>query len=114
MRISDWSSDVCSSDLGQPALVAPVVIPFAAIILVAVQHPEAAIDMDAFEVIVDEVVAPAVELETGGWWAIEGKKAAVDRVPFRQFLQGIDRKRGVEGQSMSVRVDLGGRRIIKK
>src|SRR3546814_2169005 len=34
MRISDWSSDVCSSDLQQPALAA-ILIPFGEIIGVA-------------------------------------------------------------------------------
>src|SRR3546814_19136442 len=70
MRISDWSSDVCSSDLGKT---------FA-----------------------------------------EDR----DRMPFGLFLAfagvevlprfGRDRKSVVLGKSESVRVDLGGRRIIKK
>src|SRR3990167_8157538 len=38
--------------LGQEALVAPVVVPLAAVVLVAVQHPEAAVELDALEVFV--------------------------------------------------------------
>src|SRR5690606_19748705 len=45
--------------LGQEALVAPVVVPFAAVVLVAVEHAEAAADLDALQVVVHEVVAPA-------------------------------------------------------
>src|SRR3546814_6379392 len=35
-------------------------------------------------------------------------------VPDRTFDVGIDRKSGVEGKSVAVRVDIGGRRRIKK
>src|SRR5690606_6770437 len=51
--------------LGQEALVAPVVVPFAAVVLVAVEHAQATVHLDALEVVVDEVVAPAVELVAG-------------------------------------------------
>src|SRR5690554_254947 len=76
--------------LGQEALVAPVVVPFAAIVLVAVEHPEAAVDPDALEVIVDQVVAPAVELVAGGGRAVgEAEEAVVQRVVVGQFLQHV-------------------------
>src|SRR3546814_8250189 len=86
MRISDWSSDVCSSDLHrqhhQPG------------------HDERAIGHRA------DLAHPAAdrraeddEIERGG--------------DHRQDQAG-DRKSIVEGKSVSVRVDLGGRRIIKK
>src|SRR3546814_14312195 len=95
MRISDWSSDVCSSDL---------------------------------------LIARAVE--AGGTHAVYGgsvQSPAVARVATMAGLMGVpvtivigattaakalpkhaDRKSVVEGKSVSVRVDLGGCRIIKK
>src|SRR3546814_17383890 len=69
MRISDWSSDVCSSDL--------------------IASRAAARCRDA----------------AGGNAAGRG---------WCSTIQGIDRKSVVKGKSVSVRVDLGGRRIIKK
>src|SRR3546814_17674596 len=70
MRISDWSSDVCSSDLRGPELAGGV--------------------------------------ETSGWR--EADKAD----PHPNLLPEGDRKSVVSGKSVSVRVDRGGRRIIKK
>ncbi|EEF93703.1 hypothetical protein CATMIT_01664, partial [Catenibacterium mitsuokai DSM 15897] len=75
--------------LGQEALVAPVVVPFAAVVLVAVQQPEAPVDLDAFKVIVDQIVAPAVEFETGRRRPVEDEEAAVDRMVLRQLLQRL-------------------------
>src|SRR3546814_11394108 len=90
MRISDWSSDVCSSDL----VVRPDDCPgIAALgfedVLERLEHVRVA-QVPAFgaAIIHDTVIALG-----------EG---------------GTDRKSVVEGKSVSVRVDLGGRRIIKK
>src|SRR3546814_13820557 len=86
MRISDWSSDVCSSDL----------------ILVAL--PDAA---------TPEQIATAKS-------KIEGVKDLIDKgeMDFTaaaiRYSDAPDRKRVVLGKSVSVRVDLGGRCIIKK
>src|SRR3546814_13971911 len=68
MRISDWSSDVCSSDLERPR----------------------AWPLDAL---------------------FDDRRPA-DRLGIRRWQ--LDRKSVVQGKSVSVRVDLGGRRIIKK
>src|SRR3546814_20857882 len=100
MRISDWSSDVCSSDLDQapfrtvgPArhnIVARVVVRLfdgiAAETRLIFQHrsDRRHVDLDG------EIVAAAVSFAAG------------------------DRKSVVSGKSVSVRVDLGGRRIINK
>src|SRR3546814_15949156 len=95
MRISDWSSDVCSSDLAttvgatagagggawrsQPAAHAAMRI------------------------------QPASRMSGLHWLdARDGSET-----PARQRCAG-DRKSVVEGKSVSVRVDLGGRRIITK
>src|SRR3546814_19525269 len=101
MRISDWSSDVCSSDLiaaqprqlrrrpqgqGQPLVVR----------LLLDEHP-AALDEGA------EVHLLLPELQLAGF-------------DLREVEQIVDedRKSVVSGKGVSVRVDLGGRRILKK
>src|SRR3546814_15830512 len=68
MRISDWSSDVCSSDLGRGGVVRA------------------------------------------------GDMACSSASPRRRAVRApsADRKSVVQGKSVSVRVELGGRRIIKK
>src|SRR3546814_17168113 len=98
MRISDWSSDVCSSDLG------------AAVIARA----------NAF---LDE----AVPLASGTWADWQGGQLTladpaqwVGSKPGGLLLRKnglhieLDRKSVVEGTNVAVRVDLGCRRIIKK
>src|SRR3546814_11080091 len=95
MRISDWSSDVCSSDL---------------------------------EVLERRVfVAPLIGIGQGavqGLFQIGGEhrgglllfQGALQRVlvAARKIYHLGDRTSVVEGKSVSVRVDLGGRRIIKQ
>src|SRR3546814_15262968 len=71
MRISDWSSDVCSSDLGP------------------------------------------LGLRVVGQGGVLVARARVDRRG-DAGADDCDRKRVVSGKSVSVRVDLGGRRLIKK
>src|SRR3546814_11384158 len=82
MRISDWSSDVCSSDLDHVA---------------------------------GERVAVVHEAVPG---LLAGRKAGVVARGHHMGLgadaQGEDWKSVVSGKSVSVRVDIGGRRIIKK
>src|SRR3546814_16022472 len=100
MRISDWSADVCSSDLPDDATVLGV-------------HP--------------------IPLERDDFTATAGKlELQPDRQRDEVMLQPLgfqmvkmeeqlahvrvaeDRKRAAQGKSVSVRVDLGGSRIIKK
>src|SRR3546814_9353412 len=76
MRISDWSSDVCSSDLDPPLRRHDGAV-----------HRVAEV---ADQVAADRVGEVVADIEHG------------------------DRKSVVSGTSVSVRVDLGGRRIIKK
>src|SRR3546814_19185724 len=83
MRISDWSSDVCSSDLTVPVING----------LTDLSHP-CQIVADLLTVVEHGVALP------GSQWAWLG--------------DGKDRKSVVSGKSVSVRVDLGGRRIVKK
>src|SRR3546814_17097203 len=88
MRISDWSSDVCSSDLlGQPGAV-------------GVRRP----------------VGRAQGLPRGDELA-EARRtggALQERFGEPAGLAGGDRKSVGEGKSVSVSVDLGGRSIITK
>src|SRR3546814_20848237 len=98
MRISDWSSDVCSSDLRQRPLL--------------LQTYSAA---DAF------AYTDVVKRSPHGDLLIRGKAARWARHDPRPCQVGpsgtrtiLDRKSVVEGKRVSVRVDPGGIRIIKK
>src|SRR3546814_19911671 len=85
MRISDWSSDVCSSDLHHG--------------LQRRAHPGEVGEAVAARSHDDGVVVMA----EGGQKVAGGSHG-----------DGEDRKSVVSGKSVSVRVDLGGRRLIKK
>src|SRR3546814_19972178 len=103
MRISDWSSDVCSSDLRD----------------------------DAPPVVGDDALHGADARDAAGHGERDGLRDPVDvresasgaQVFFahrhhergrRAAESGKDRKGVVKGKGVSVRVDLGGRRINKK
>src|SRR3546814_17296736 len=98
MRISDWSSDVCSSDLA----VADVTF--------------VSLDLTEHEV---GLLLPAIALDPAFQQRdANGKavQAGSDVLDFHRPLQTLacpDRKSVVWGKSVSVSVDLGGRRIIK-
>src|SRR3546814_2640320 len=83
MRISDWSSDVCSSDLIRQLLLAE---------------------------------AERLAIDPGERLDAQGRPLAADDAKIDALLEREvrDRKSVVSGKSVSVRVDLGGRRIIKK
>src|SRR3546814_12737031 len=118
MRISDWSSDVCSSDLGAAggrscggAQVEPV--------------PD--LDERGYQIAHHRFVMRRAGREAQPFGAARHRgivdRLDVDAVFGEQHvaaLLGLDRiadqerKSVVEGKSVSVRVDLGGRRVIKK
>src|SRR3546814_11755019 len=109
MRISDWSSDVCSSDLqlqvgdaatGDRALVAAM----RAFRLPAAKIPFADWPRQFWTLL---LATPELreQPQAPSWGSGFGPLAGVGRG---------DRKSVVEGKSVSVRVDLGGRRLIKK
>src|SRR3546814_11102922 len=85
MRISDWSSDVCSSDLFKGNASA---------------HPT-------------REHSAQFHLQSGGRCRDDGNHACRCSSVSRSH-RTRDRKSVVYGKSVSVRVDLGGRRIIKK
>src|SRR3546814_16168548 len=113
MRISDWSSDVCSSDLVAPAPSPRAGREFA-------RHDRLGADcglarrIPAFltqilmllvAVVAALVLVLLLRRRRGG-----GRQRAL-----AQLLDAAeDRKSVVLGQSVSVSVDLGGRRLIKK
>src|SRR3546814_14724622 len=98
MRISDWSSDVCSSDLPHEHATLRrkpdncLRNPAASDRRAGSSHP-----------IIDNRAAAAAPQSAGS-----SHRNAV------HSGRRLDRKSVVEGKSVSVRVDLGGRRIIKK
>src|SRR3546814_19149640 len=99
MRISDWSSDVCSSDLvhdDDHRHFGGKTEKRLGLFGVFDVHEEAKQLNDA-----GQKVYSSIEVEPN--FAGKGKA----------YLMG-DRKSVVLGKSVSVRVDLGGRRIIKK
>ena len=80
---------------GEESLIAEVVIPFAAIIFVAIEYADAAIDGNGLQVIVNEVVAPAVEFEAGiGRAFFEMEEAAVEGMVIWDLMQGIGAEEG--------------------
>src|SRR3546814_11542198 len=94
MRISDWSSDVCSSDLMPP-----------------MDYRIADSGMWAQH----DGPSPAENMMDEAAFVL--RKSQKDRERnYSEFLARLagDRKSVVEGKSVSVRVDLGGRRIIKQ
>src|SRR3546814_20684461 len=95
MRISDWSSDVCSSDLLLEELLAEVGV---------AGHLAQGADLAPGRAHVAQQVGDAAVL--GG----VGVGAHEEDAPLG--ARG-DRKSVVWGKSVSVRVDLGGRRNIK-
>src|SRR3546814_16499301 len=112
MRISDWSSDVCSSDLVQPrgaggAFCAALQGKLAAVVrgithcMLRVLSPSAArasVFVSSCDGSVDGSASPSAA-------AVSGLLAS---------SASVARKSVVEGQRVSVRVDLGGRGILKK
>src|SRR3546814_18823557 len=94
MRISDWSSDVCSSDLGLPAR-GPGAVPGGQ------RRPGPA-----------AAVADHQEVCRAAAQAAGGEELIPHRPAARRAL--CDRKSVVQGKSVSGSVDLGGGQHIKK
>src|SRR3546814_14746354 len=127
MRISDWSSDVCSSDLvavlviGQFlfTVIRSPIVRLAIALLFAI--PAGIAGYHAVQGVIELAIDPGMMLSTlswigGGIIAVTAwiRLASLEISQPAQGAAGADRKSVVEGKSVSVRVDLGGRRIIKK
>src|SRR3546814_16069627 len=91
MRISDWSSDGCSSDLGQAALLESM----AGDSEIAERAVKVRIAADRCAKIVKTFLSMA-------------RQRPADRRPIP------DRQRVASGRSVSVRVGLGGRRLLEQ
>src|SRR3546814_14892584 len=101
MRISDWSSDVCSSDLGMMNSPRPMRIAMPA----TGSHGVPAIDAATNTVPqTGGVMVHSSAYQNTNIWACSSGRPSLTR----------DRKSVVSGKRVSVLVDLGGRRIIKK
>src|SRR3546814_15569567 len=112
MRISDWSSDVCSSDLcsqqdaphrgtmGRKRTT---------------DHQRCGNDLVLFGARnVNDALAITIIERCDGNRFLQSIAARVHQGLARAGKRRRDRKRVVWGKSVAVRVDLGGRRIIKK
>src|SRR3546814_10960071 len=94
MRISDWSSDVCSSDLAPQ--------PVAGLLAVPVPAGDLPVGL------------AATRDAAGTCLALPRAAKRPHRPDDRPAATGGDRKSVGKGKSVSVRVDIGGRRILKK
>src|SRR3546814_13858841 len=107
MRISDWSSDVCSSDLRAryPGVESMNVAVMGCVVNGPGEsrHADIGISLPG----TGEVPAAPVFVDGERTVTLKGERIAEE-------FQIIDRKSAVEGKSMSVRVDLGCGRILKK
>src|SRR3546814_11446608 len=99
MRISDWSSDVCSSDLLQRRVVAA--------------ESSSRVAQDQLQMLRRE----KRELQRRITLLQDDVRKAEEAVSKSRMVaneEAGDRKSVVEGKSVSVRVDIGGRRTMKK
>src|SRR3546814_18115044 len=104
MRISDWSSDVCSSDLQMLARMD--------IISVNCPHTPATFHLLSARRL--DLLQPQAYIVNTARGEVIDENALVRKLRKGEIAGAGDRKSVVQGQSVSVRVDLGGRRIIKK
>src|SRR3546814_11738746 len=114
MRISDWSSDVCSSDLFDATHRAALARPRA----IAVSAPRQGASRNGLPgpALPPQLQAGRLPTVHGGEHppaCLQSAQAARDGVRNRRSVRR-DRKSAVEGKSVSVSVDIGGRGVIKK
>src|SRR3546814_20668640 len=119
MRISDWSSDVCSSDLSRASLsssTATMRPPSATSAWPSSTTPSGSIGISQrgassrSTVCMTESKAGTVELEARSLT----EARPYDAMPVVEYARPIDRKSVGEGKSASLGLDHGGRRILKK
>src|SRR3546814_13330915 len=109
MRISDWSSDVCSSDLQNRVAVAC----FASNVARLETVIQVAEDCGRRICLLGRSMHRIVECARESGYLLGHRtfvsEEEVDYLPRNE----VDRKSVVQGKSVSVRVDFGGRRIIQ-
>src|SRR3546814_11076723 len=115
MRISDWSSDVCSSDLSSFTAGSDMTLTQN----VHVVGGNATFDTGANNVTLTGAMDGTQCLIKAGSGRLTLAAAASNDIGAcveegtLSFNNRLDRKSVVEGKSVSVRVEIGGRRIIK-
>src|SRR3546814_12724106 len=120
MRISDWSSDVCSSDLdvlalGRQKQIRRAYADAAAALAATGQDEDLAVAEDIVGFVADMPAAVSRRLERARAIMIADRPAGAAGSRSRATHGDIaDRKSVVEGNGVAVRVALGGRRTIKK
>src|SRR3546814_13371347 len=97
MRISDWSSDVCSADLK--------------VVQVGDELEVMVLDVDEER---RRISLGIKQVTSNPWETFAAIHKKGDKVEGQIKSITEDRKSDVSGKSVSVRVALGGRRIIKK
>src|SRR3546814_20705326 len=104
MRISDWSSDVCSSDLYERGTTACVNASVQPVLHRYIERLNGELKSKGFR-------RDLLVMQGNGGTIAAGivSEAAVNPV-----MSGPDRQSVGSGKSVSVRVDLGGRRICNK
>src|SRR3546814_19289360 len=114
MRISDWSSDVCSSDLAARCFMETE----AADLALRKHRPVVGVEVALGDVrhqqvpLVDQAVVQHRAAHRASGDATDGRMQCADRNAAAG--DGTERKSVVQGKRGSVREDLGGRRLIKK
>src|SRR3546814_20248625 len=102
MRISDWSSDVCSSDLIMTKT------------FIRLQKGADAGDAFLASSYADMAAYPPSDIgQKHGFVQFAPQEGESPEATAKRLMHE-DRQSVVEGKSVSVRVDLGGRRLIKK
>src|SRR3546814_15337101 len=122
MRISDWSSDVCSSDLGSSS-IARLALVYLGYFLASALWSDgfslaASADLLRVTLLVLLFLAMTVHLASSDarftgrlfFWIAASAGASLVAV----FAAAAGRKGVVEGTGVAVRLDLGGRRCFKK
>src|SRR3546814_11031488 len=99
MRISDWSSDVCSSDLGAGRA--------ADVAMAALLRHVGALDDQGWTALGDTPARPTLK-------NVRGTAVGAIRTAGLGPGDAGDRKNGASGKSVAGRVALGGRRIMQK
>src|SRR3546814_18029584 len=102
MRISDWSSDVCSSDLSFIRIARLSRVTPALLTRMSSLPPSASTARGT---------SPST---SAGSDRLHGRTPASPPISAATAFRASDRKSVVEGTSVSVSVDLGGRRMIQK
>src|SRR5450432_4547186 len=76
--------------LGEKTFVAEIIVPLAAVVLAAVEHADPTVDDDGLQIVVHEVVPPAVQFEGRGRRSLlEAKERPVEGMVIRDLHERI-------------------------